>query len=365
MIDKVVKNKVRAKSKGQEQGQEQEQGTSRRARGETVGFPFGWGGWLMINDTQFHSERQEQGQEQGQRTSREEGLRGETVGFPLIKRILRYAIMSGNVVDDLDVAPLSVMLIAPPESNKTRILRCFGELKFVKYVTDMSAKPLIEFLKDAVNGKYTHIIIPDFIKVVSHNKNVVDAVISTLNALIEEGIQKSMFYGQEIELPKNVRCGILTSITPSLYAEHFKGWNDIGFVTRFLPISYTYSDVTIENIMNMINSRNNGHSIEPEKIRFLTKKKKIDIDDDVRPELKSIAIDITKRLKEYRIAYFRGKRRLFSQMDLRGFRLLKKITLLSKAIALDRGLASVNMSCIEELRVLSKYITLPNNPIIL
>lgn len=288
------------------------------------------------------------------------------IDLPVIRKILKYAILSGNINrDDLDLAPLSVMLIAPPESNKTRMLKSFDNLEFIKYATDISAKPLFSFLKEAVDGKYTHIIIPDFIKVVSHNQNVVDAVITTLNAMMEEGIQKSMFYGQEIELPKNVRCGILTSITPSLYAEHFKDWNDIGFITRFIPVSYEYSQTTVERILDIINSQNNGHSIEKEKIKLLTKKKTIGIDDEARPHLKSIALEITQRLKTYKLCYFKGNNKHFVSLDLKGFRMLKKIMLLSKAIALDKGLSSVNMECIEELRELSKYINLPNTPIVI
>lgn len=278
-----------------------------------------------------------------------------------IEKLVRYAIISGFI--KRDISPISLMLIAKPEHNKTSILKTFENMKNVYYTTDLSPKPLIEFLKRVDAGEnYHHIIVPDFIKVVVHNKITAHSTVTTLNAMIEEGIQNSNYYGQEIHLKNNIRCGLITSITPELYKQQFKVWNDMGFLTRFLPVAYEYSDETRFKIMQMIQG-NGGGDLDSDigKIKKAGQKN-ITIDNDVAAGIALFVDDLVTRLNNFEVTMYYGDVRQKVRMNIQGFRLHKQLRLLAKAIAFDRKLDHVNYECIAELRELISYLSTPNTP---
>lgn len=277
-----------------------------------------------------------------------------------LEKLVKYAVITGFL--RRSTAPLSLMLIAPPESNKTSILKQFESVKNVKYTIDLSSKPLISFLKGASKDKFYHIIVPDFIKVVTHRYTTASSVITTLNSAIEEGIRTSMFYGQEIDLKKNVKIGLITSMTPDVYKAQFKAWNEIGWLTRFLTVSYKYSNETRLEIMKLIC----GDGEEPldDTLSKIRKKgqKNITISRDISEGIMLFADNMIGRLREYFVITYRGDMRQKVYMDIQGFRLLKQLRLLAKAIAYDHGRDAVNYEDLAELKLLLEYVNMPDNP---
>src|SRR3989304_2872149 len=97
---------------------------------------------------------------------------------------------------------------------------------------DISPKIIVDELIPSLLKKVNnHLIIPDLIKVVSHKIETTDSTILMLNALMEEGIQNNMFFGQKLALERKVNCGLITSITTDYFEKMFKKWNDIGFIS--------------------------------------------------------------------------------------------------------------------------------------
>lgn len=285
-----------------------------------------------------------------------------------VEKLVKYALYTGFLnreISGIEAPPVSLMLIAPPESNKTSILKQFESLPYIKYTTDLSGKPLAEFLKNASVDKYHHLIVPDFIKIVGHKQHIVSGVITTLNAMIEEGVRTSMFYGQELDLKKNVQCGLITSITPDLYKRQFRSWYEIGFLTRFIPVSYTYSEQTRLAIMKMITGND---EIPLGDILSKFKKsgnKNICIGENVLAMLRLYTEELVKKLNSYQITSWVGDTPYKIKMDIQGFRLAKQLILLTKAIAFERNLDEADAVCLEELKELLQYMCMPDNPMAL
>lgn len=278
-----------------------------------------------------------------------------------IELLIKYSLVSGFM--KRDIAPLSLMIIAPPESNKTTILKQFEDIKNAKYTTDLSSKPLIEFLQEvSKTGKYYHLIVPDFIKIVKHNYVTVSSVITTLNSVIEEGMKTSMYYGLTLDLKKNVKIGLLTGITPGLYKQQFKLWNDIGFISRFLPVSYEYSEETRREIMKMIS----GDGQEPldETLTKIRKSgpKVVAIDKEFAEGIRLYCEELVKKLRTFYVYVTRGDQKFKAYYDIQGFRLLKQMRLLAQCIAYDKGYDKVNYECLADLKDLIEYIGMPDNP---
>ena len=254
------------------------------------------------------------------------------------------------------------MLIAKPEHNKTSILKQFECIKGVYFTTDLSPKPLIEALKRIDNGEIiNHFIIPDFIKVVAHNKTTADTTVTTLNSLIEEGIKQSNYYGQEVTLRNNIKCGLITSITPELYKQQFKMWNDKGFLTNPSDKACGGNETRLGIHQNIKNNTCMEINEEISKIRR-GGQKDISIDSDVGDGIALFVDNIVSKMNDYEVWIQSGTARYKVSMNVEGFRLHKQMRLLSKAIAFDRGLLHVNYECLSELKKLMEYIALPNEP---
>ena len=183
-----------------------------------------------------------------------------------------------------------------------------------------------------------------------------------LNALIEEGVKTSMYYGQEINLKHNVRCGLITSITPALYKQQFRQWNDIGFLSRFITVSYKYSEETRRAIMQLI-AGNGKESFDSE----LTKMRKgggkdIKINKDISAGLTLYAEELVKKLRGFHVVSEKGNARYKIFLDIQGFRLMKQLQLLIKAIAFDKNLREANYECLAELKDLLEYVSMPDMP---
>jgi len=283
-----------------------------------------------------------------------------------VEKLVKYALLTGFVKSS--EAPLSLMLISPPESAKTSILRsfyCLGALE----VMDLSPKPLCDVILPKIKNEHIHhIIIPDLIKVLAHKIATVNGTVAMLNAMIEEGVKQGMFYGQSFSFDEPIRVGIITSVTPEFFHKFFRDWNDMGFASRFIPVSYKYSDELIAKIHKIIKE----HSIYEIEVSDISKgirgakngnKIDISIEENAAAWAELKAQEIAKKISTYRIPVrVQGGHIKYIQPNLMGFRLHKQIRLLVKAIALSKKKREADMTDIAELNTLLEYIGYPNQP---
>lgn len=277
---------------------------------------------------------------------------------------MRYCLISSYI--KRDIAPLSCMLIAPPEENKTRIMLTFIKFPNAVHPVDVSMKPLRDLIREQ-DKKQTvyHIIVPDFITTVYHKASVVDAVLGTLLGLLDEGVDENLFFGEVFKLEHKIQMGIITGITPPLFRKHFRKWNENGFITRMFPISYKYSETTCSEISTFISKALPviiNKTISKIKQRGI---QEININDDIGSYIKILSEDITLRLRTFYIistASKKGKTPYKIYFEIQGFRLQKMLRLLCKSITYDRGRNEANYEDLATLRELADLIRLPDNP---
>ena len=160
-------------------------------------------------------------------------------------KLVNLAILTGRIKN---ARPISMLLIADTETGKTQILEVFMNLKPVIWANDLSAHVIVDEVAPAIEKGKTHILIPDFLKVLGHQKMVTRNTMTMLNSIMEEGLKNVMFYGTGKEFKKPVRCGVIATITKEGYSSREKYWSSIGFVGRCIPVSFAYSDETkLEN----------------------------------------------------------------------------------------------------------------------
>jgi hypothetical protein len=246
-------------------------------------------------------------------------------------KLVNLAILTGRIKN---AKPISMLLIADTETGKTQILEVFMNLKSVIWANDLSAHVIVDEVASQVEKGKTHVLVPDLLKVLGHQKVVTRNTMTMLNAIMEEGLKNVMFYGTRKEFKQPVRCGVIAAITRDAYRAREKYWSSIGFVGRCIPVSFSYSKATKLKIHEHIRKGFPSSIIETVKGRPT----KVEIPSKIAEEVQTLAIARTP----------------FST----GFRLHKQLRALVQAHALYSGRAKAKMHDLEEIKRLSKFLNL-------
>lgn len=237
-----------------------------------------------------------------------------------IKKITELVYTSGRLKN---TRPLSLMLVAGAGRGKTEIITSFKGKNIIT-VTDLSYMGLIKIMEE--NPKIKHLIVPDFIKLTNKKGSTSANLISFLNNFLEDGINQIKLYNMDKDF-KGKRGAMVTATTRASFSQHKKEWENTGFLSRLIVVSYNYSDKTMQEIQEFIACEGD-------------KKKEYET-------IKSSEVDIkfNKEINKKLIPYCRG--------DLRK---QKQLQTLCKANALLEGRKSVAEKDFEEVMKLRKFI---------
>ncbi len=192
--------------------------------------------------------------------------------------IIETSLWTGIIKDE---KPLSVILIAGVGSGKSAILgksykapkikeewhnvkgrdgntskertQTVTQIGTVLYTTDSTPYTLYHKYGDLLrSNKVKHIVIPDFLSILTKNKEAMPDTIRFYNSLIEEGIFRieSRYSDFVTEVP--VQVGLITAVSSQDYDIRRKtqNWGAMGFLSRVLPVSYSYTNSTKGQIMH-------------------------------------------------------------------------------------------------------------------
>lgn len=252
-----------------------------------------------------------------------------------ILEIIETCIYSGRVGRE---KPVSVLLIAEQESAKTEALKHFYGTSTLRYVSDITSKGLQAYKNDIMQGQVRHVVIMDLVRILSHGKGVSDRLIQTLSSLMEEGEGETSDAGGVISWGTNFpRIGCLMSVTPGFYKGKAGNWRKTGFLTRFLPIRFSYSNSTISKVHAAIR---NGHRIpEPVKLPLPALSQDVIISNTHAIAISAMAELLGQKNKVY------------------GFRYHRVLRCLAKARALKHGRPRVDDHDIACLSEWAKFFT--------
>lgn len=156
---------------------------------------------------------------------------------------------------------LSTLLITKAGLGKTTKLDVLRQFDFVKYTLDITPKHLADFLDDCQDNKLKFLVLPDYIATLGHAKKTIELARTIFRGMIEEGITSVDIFGMERNFKTKVKAGLISGITPEYYNENTRVWKSDGFLSRFLPFSYSHSNQTtvkiLENIRDKIDTIQN------------------------------------------------------------------------------------------------------------
>jgi hypothetical protein len=244
--------------------------------------------------------------------------------------------------------PNSLLIIAKPESGKTEVLKKFIANKNVAYLSDVTAFGIErDYFSKIESGEIRHIIIPDLLKPLSRKESTVRTFITSMNGLIEEGIASISTYATQRMTPKNekhVKCGIITAITGEELRDQRHNWGRLGFLSRIIPFSYSYTMQTVKKVFDSILG-----------LRYL---KEHDIELRIPKEDRKVTLP-----RRYAQAILPSVTAIAQAEDAYGFRLQKQFQALLQASALQRGRRTVTSRDVDRILPLMNWVNTDENPI--
>lgn len=167
---------------------------------------------------------------------------------PVIE-VLRAAIWTGRLSDE---KPVSIMLVAEQESAKTECLKFFRGSPTLQYVSDLTSRGLLPYRREIEARRLRHVVILDLVRIISHGRGVSDRTLQSLAALMEEGESETSDAGGREIWTNFPRIGCLMALTPAFFRSKRGKWRETGFMTRFVPVTFEYSNGTVHEIHTAI-----------------------------------------------------------------------------------------------------------------
>jgi hypothetical protein len=134
--------------------------------------------------------------------------------------------------------PLSLLIIAPIGSGKTELLKAYSLNKGVALFNDFTAYGLYTLLSQVQAGLVKHVLVADLIRLTMRGPAVWHQILLTLNALIEEGVQRIETFHVRFQSPQPIKAGVIAALTTEEWRLRRKQWIRYGFLSRAVPISY-------------------------------------------------------------------------------------------------------------------------------
>lgn len=265
--------------------------------------------------------------------------RGAIIHIEPLKKIIEAVLISPYIKDE---KPLSLLIVAKAESGKTSAMKMYRETKGSVWITDCTAYGITrDILPKMVSGEIKTLIIPDLITPLSKSHKTRQSFVAFLNNLIEEGVAKITTYATTWD--KDVKANIITAVTDEALRDGRHEWAKMGFLSRFIVFSYSYSMSTVVDILNHYSEH--GLKINNVKLRLPTKEVDIVLPKEIADKLNPIAMRIGEQFKLY------------------GIRAKINFRSVLKALAFRNGRKTVTEDEFQEFLKLTDHMNFDFNPI--
>ena len=264
------------------------------------------------------------------------------IGMKYIEEMIKLVIWSGYVKHE---KPLSLIIVANPESGKTKSLLKYANNKRLITYTDLTAYGIRKDVIPKVEvGSIKHLIIPDLLKPLNRGQWAVADFITLMSCLIEEGVGNISTFNESV-IREQSQCGLITSVTPDFFLDKRRNWTKLGFISRCLIVSYSYTKDMINEILEL-HKKAIGEIKENEDLKLPDSQMDVISDEKynemILPEIKMMA----------------------NKIGTHGFRMLRHHITLLKASALMDGRGYVDERDVELIKKLIVWMNFDLKPII-
>jgi hypothetical protein len=230
------------------------------------------------------------------------------IGLEWLEEFLSYGIASTFVKNG---RPVSMLIVADVETGKTELLKKLSKISSCLYITSFTRYGLLQEYRHEIETKEIRtIIVPDLIQLIdSVNPNLQNNIITFLNAFVEEGIRIISTYNTQIKSKDDLRVNLIAAIPKSVFFDgrRLKKWQSMGFISRMLPVSYSYDQEVTAKIFDYITGRK---YMKEESIELKMEEKEIFLKQELAKKILPLTDIIAKRTETYGFRFQRGLQEL-------------------------------------------------------
>lgn len=142
-----------------------------------------------------------------------------------------------------------------PESGKSALLEKFSETNGVRILSNATAAAIWrDYGADIGKGLIKHFLIPEFLAPMSRNTATTGAFLSTLQMMVEEGLVSfhSGFLKESVKFSEPRTVGVIACLPKVAFERSRLSWTVSGFLSRFMVVTYSYNQKTVEAIFESI-----------------------------------------------------------------------------------------------------------------
>ena len=287
-------------------------------------------------------------------------MKNKLIGMDFAVEVVQTVLLTGYLEDE---KPVSLLIIASPESGKTTATRNanisvlpdgHGEEMAVP-LTDTTGKGLLRIVRE--HPRATHVIFNDLSITAGHKNHVVRYLFGVISAMTEEGLAKIADPGGIYSYDDEGVKGIIGCITPRLARDQRFIWNVTGLTTRMLPFFYEQG-VNIQLKVRRYHAGLLNESDRTDETRSLVippKKMHVSVGRDYKEQILELAHTVAKKLSKEGAT---GKNADYKEL---GYRRIDQFLSLAKAHSLlthpNEDEPRVHRKNIEFLRKLARFVS--------
>jgi hypothetical protein len=287
-------------------------------------------------------------------------MKNKLIGMDFAVEVVQTVLLTGYLDDE---KPVSLLIIASPESGKTTATRNanisvrsdgHGE-ELAVALTDTTGKGLLRIVRE--HPRATHVIFNDLSITAGHKNHVVKYLFGVISAMTEEGLSKIADPGGIYSYDDEGVKGIIGCITPRLARDQRFVWNVTGLTTRMLPFFYEQG-VNIQLKVRRYHAGLLAAADRADEARSLvvpSQKMHVYVDRHYREQILELADTVAKRLSK------EGVTRKDPDYKELGYRRIDQFRSLAKAHSLlthpDNENPRVHRKNVEFLRKLSRFVS--------
>ena len=270
--------------------------------------------------------------------------KGYLVRLQPLQKMVECALISPYIKDE---KPISLLIAAKPESGKTSVMKEYRQNKGILYLTDCTAYGIEQnYLHRIVQGEIRTLMIPDLLTPLAKQTKTRRTFVAFLNSLIEDGIAGiatgALVWNKDTDASVNV----ITSVTDQALRDARHGWAKLGFLSRFIIFSYSYSRSSVYEILRRYSIHGlEGIGSRKRKLKLPGRSAKVELSSELADRLDPVAMKIGE------------------QFELYGFRAKINFRNLLKCLAVRRGRKVVTESDFQEFIELADFMNSDYQPI--
>lgn len=272
------------------------------------------------------------------------------IGMQAIERLVELALWSAYIQDG---QPQSLLILSEVEQGKSAMAMQFKqENDSVVILHDATAYEILKQYRVSLEvGKVKHFIFPEFVFPLVRSRETVNTFLAFLNGLMDEGIIEIRTFATSIRLRRPIKAGVIVCLAKDEFGWRKYYWSSIGFLSRFLPVSYSYSETVTQQILETIYHEQKTSLQHLYEFRTGAVKLPVNIARRLNPQAKCTVEGMVAKP-------IRGGGEI---KKLAGIRMQKHFQRMVKAAALSKGKTIVDEEDLREIITLSRYVNLDYN----